>query len=357
MALLNLRRPDATVVRPRTSYRDDLVTVALSLWLLVGLMLDAWAHNNVVELETFFTPWHAVFYSGFAATAAWISWLVWRNRDTHGITPAAVPVGYGLGVLGLPMFALAGAGDLAWHTIFGVEQSLRILFSPTHLGLVTAMVLIVTSPLRSAWTDAGLPARPTLRRLLPAVLAVAFATTMIMLLLQYANALGWSPFAIVSALSDPLDGSVETRFSPVELASAVAVTNVVLLAPLLLLARRWEPPAGSATVLYATLAALAAAITNLRGPAVIVGALLSGVLVDVLLARLRPSATRRAGLLAFAGLAPVVFWYIYMFAASLASGGLPRVTEYWTGMPIAAGLLGLLLALVCVPVQASKSNV
>ena len=349
MALLNLRLPDATVTRPRASYRDDLVTVILGLWFVAGLLLDAWAHNNLVGLESFLTPWHGVFYSGFAATGAWMSWMIWRRRDAAGLTPASVPVGYGLGVLGLPVFALAGVADFAWHTVFGVEQSLRILFSPTHLVLVSAMVLIVTSPLRSAWSDPARPQRPTLRRLLPAVLALSFAATLVMLLLQYANALVWTPDAVVAALSNPLDGTVTWTHSPVELASAIAVTNVVLLAPLLMLARRWQPPPGSATILFATVAGLAAAITVLHGAAIIVGVILSGVLVDLLLAWLRPTASRRSTYLTFAALTPVVVWYVYVGAASFAGGGLPRVTEYWTGIPLAAGLMGLLLAVISLP--------
>src|SRR6185503_12544090 len=241
MTLLGTRPPDAATARPRTSYRDDLVTVGLGLWFVVGLLLDVWAHNNLAGLESFFTPWHAVFYSGFAATATWMCWLVWRVRDTHGLTREAVPVGYGAGIVALPLFALAGLAELVWHTVFGVEQSLRILFSPSHLALITAMVLIVTSPLRSAWANADLPARPRLRRLVPAVVGLAFAAALVMLLLQYANALAWSSWAVVVALSNPLDGTVELTANPVELASAVAVTTVVLLAPLLILARRWSP--------------------------------------------------------------------------------------------------------------------
>ena len=351
MALLNIRLPDATVARPRASYRDDLVTVVLGLWFVVGLLLDAWAHNNLHGLESFLTPWHGVFYSGFTVTAGWMSWMVWRHArgEANGVTLASVPVGYGLGVLGLPMFALAGVGDFAWHTVFGVEQALRILFSPTHLALVSAMVLIVTSPLRSAWSNPDRPERPTLRRLLPAVLGLAFATTLVMLLLQYANALVWTPDSVVVALSNPLDGTVEWTFSPVELASSIAVTNAVLLAPLLILARRWSPPPGSATVVFTAVAGLAAAITVLHGAAIIVGVLVAGVLVDLLLVWLRPGPARRSAGLVFAGLTPVVVWYIYMAAASLAGGGLPRVTEYWTGIPLAAGLMGLLLGVLSRP--------
>jgi hypothetical protein len=346
---LNLRPPDETVARPRASYRDDLVTVVLGLWFVVGLLLDAWAHNNLPGLESFLTPWHAVFYSGFTVTAAWICWLVWRGRGADGVTPASVPMGYGLAVLGLPMFALAGAADFAWHTVFGVEQALRILFSPTHLALVSAMVLIVTSPLRSAWAGPGEPERPTLRRLLPAVVGLAFATTLVMLLLQYANALVWTPDDVVAALSDPLDGTVTWSVSPVELASSIAVTNAVLLAPLLILARRWSAPPGSATVVFTAVAGLAAAITVLHGAAIIVGVVVAGVLVDLLLAGLRPGPTRRSAYLVFAGLTPVVVWYVYVAAASLAGGGLPRITEYWTGIPLAAGLMGLLLGVLSRP--------
>ena len=27
------------------------------------LFVDGWAHNNLDQIETFFTPWHALFYS------------------------------------------------------------------------------------------------------------------------------------------------------------------------------------------------------------------------------------------------------------------------------------------------------
>jgi hypothetical protein len=355
MAVLGLLRPpDATVPRPRVRYRDDLVTVGLGFWFVIGLLLDAWAHNNLHGLESFFTPWHAVFYSGFAATGAWIALLVWRNRSPDGLTTAAVPLGYGLGVVGVPLFALAGIGDFAWHTVFGVEQALRILFSPTHLALVSAMVLIVTSPLRSAWSNPALPARPRLGQLFPAVVALAFATTLVMLLLQYANPLVWRPHAVVTALSNPADGSVEWTFSPVEIASAIAVTNLVLLAPLLLLARRWTPPPGSAALVFIAVAGLAAAVTSLESPSIIVTMIFAGFAVDLLLAWLRPGAERRGAFLTFAGLAPVVVWFLYMGAVSADGGGLPRVAEYWTGIPLAAGLMGLLLAVVCLPSRDSR---
>jgi hypothetical protein len=58
--------------RFRMSSRVDAVTMLLGTWLLVGLVVDGWAHNNLQALESFFTPWHALFYSGVAATAVWV---------------------------------------------------------------------------------------------------------------------------------------------------------------------------------------------------------------------------------------------------------------------------------------------
>jgi hypothetical protein len=40
-----------------------------SVWFVAGLYLDGWAHNHGKVDNTFFTPWHAVFYSGYVAIA------------------------------------------------------------------------------------------------------------------------------------------------------------------------------------------------------------------------------------------------------------------------------------------------
>src|SRR3979411_2644158 len=97
--------------RPVASYRTNLVTALLGIWFTVGLMVDAWAHNNVPRLETLLTPWHALFYSGFAATAGWIAWPV-RGSLAAGVAGLrTMPVGYASAVLAVAGFALAGGGD------------------------------------------------------------------------------------------------------------------------------------------------------------------------------------------------------------------------------------------------------
>ncbi|MGM1063871.1 hypothetical protein [Saccharothrix sp. Mg75] len=332
--------------RPRADYRTDLITVLLGTWFSAGLFLDAWAHSNVPELESFFTPWHAVFYSGFAATGAWICWVVWRNHQAGARGLAAVPVGYGPAVVALPIFAVCGAGDYLWHTFLGIEQGIDILFSPTHLGLISSMIMILTTPLRTAWADRDLVA-PTFTRFLPAALALAFTASLVLLFAQYADATVYSAERVVEAFSfDKADGGSGPAN---RLAASILVTNLVLLLPLLLAARRFRLPFGTATLLAVVVMSLSTAVANYENLSTAVGFVLAGLVVDVLLVRLRPAEDRLREYRLFAALAAFTTWALYFAAAAISHGSVPTITEMWTGAPIVAALHGLLMAVVLVP--------
>jgi hypothetical protein len=120
--------------RTRVSWGADLVTIVLGLWLIGGVFADGFAHNNLRDtLEGFFSPWHAILYSGFTATALWIAWLVagQARAGLRGLN--ALPIGYEWGALGVIVFGLGGVGDLIWHSVFGIEVGTSALLSPTHL--------------------------------------------------------------------------------------------------------------------------------------------------------------------------------------------------------------------------------
>ncbi|CCH29757.1 hypothetical protein ABZ816_14545 [Actinosynnema sp. NPDC047251] len=334
--------------RTRASHRTDLITVLLGTWFSLGLFLDAWAHSNVPELETFFTPWHAVFYSGFAATGAWILWLVWRNVQAGRRGLDAVPVGYGPAVLALPVFAVFGAGDYLWHTLIGIEQGIDILFSPTHLGLITSMIVILTTPLRTLWMDKDVTA-PSLRRFLPAALALSFTTALVLLFVSYADATIYGSQGVLRAFSfDKADGGSSGAN---RLASSITITNLVLITPLLLAARRFRLPVGTATILQVVVMLLSTAVANYENLGTAAAFLLSGIVIDVLLWWLRPSEERLREYRAFAFAAPLVTWVFFFAAAGIGAGGMPSVTEMWTGAPLVAALHGLLLAIVLVPTR------
>jgi hypothetical protein len=335
--------------RPVAPVRADVVTTVLGVWFTLGLFLDAYAHANLPGLETFFTPWHAVFYSGFAATAGWVLWLVWGHvrRGRRGL--AAVPLGYGATVVALPLFAVSGGVDLLWHELIGIETTTDIFFSPSHLGLLVGMVVILTSPLRAAWARHPAGARPPLRAVLPAVLTLAFATSLVLLFLTYGNALVYGPSGVVGSLSSTEDDGAD------RLASSVVITTLVLVAPLLLLARRWGLPRGTATLVFGVSALISATLSGFERPHIPLAALAAGALVDALAAALRPGAERRTAFWLFGALAPVLTWAVYLAVASVAVGRLPAVVEFWTGLPLVAGLVGWALAALMLPNAAAPA--
>jgi len=48
----------------------DWALAILSALFVGGLFLDGWAHTHGRVDQSFFTPWHAVFYAGYAMTAS-----------------------------------------------------------------------------------------------------------------------------------------------------------------------------------------------------------------------------------------------------------------------------------------------
>src|SRR5215470_9421583 len=86
----------------------------LGTWLVIGMYVDAWAHHHL-SIETFFTPWHALLYSGAAANFVFLS-VAWLNRRR------SLPAGYELSIAGSILFGIGGFADLIWHAIFGIER-------------------------------------------------------------------------------------------------------------------------------------------------------------------------------------------------------------------------------------------
>jgi hypothetical protein len=334
---------DSGEPRPVASLRTDVVMTVLSVWFTLGLFLDAYAHANIPDLETFFTPWHAVFYSGFAVTAGWVLWTIWGQVKQGRRGKAAVPVGYGMTAVALPVFAVSGGVDLMWHELIGIETTTNIFFSPSHLGLITSMVVILTSPLRAAWARVGAGERPSLGAVLPAVLTLAFATSLVLLFLTYGNAMTAGAGNVVESLSTKQGPGISRT------AASVVITNVVLLAPLLLLARRWQLPRGAATLVFGVSALISTVLSGFRNLDLCAAVLAAGVLVDVLAAALAPSGSRRTAFWLFGALAGLITWATYVLASAAFVGRLPAVTEFWTGIPLVAGLIGWLLAALMLP--------
>jgi hypothetical protein len=343
--MAHILRPEA---RQQTSWRDDMVTAALCAWVVAGIALDAWAHQSA-RLETFFTPWHGVLYSGFAVLMVWmVGRVAAATRPRRAL--AAVPVGYGLGVIGTAIFLVSGIGDGIWHTVFGIEQDIEATLSPTHIGLFVGALLVFTTPLRAVWSSDRLGAAPSLRAFMPALLSLTFATVLTSFLFFYLSAFrdpaSTLPFEQrVSHASGSFPALEATRQLGV---ASVLLTNLLLLAPVLLLLRRWRPPFGSATLLFTTVAAVSTATQEFAHGELVFAALAGGLVADWSIAwssRVSsPTATHRL----VATVTPLALWGSYFLVLQLRDG-IAWAAELWTGSIIFASLSGFALSLLMAP--------
>jgi len=337
--------------RPRTSYRDDLITVGVGMWLTIGVFVDGWAHNTRGDtVESFFTPWHALFYSGFIACAGWIGWLIGRQRGQGRLGMAAIPIGYDLGALGVVIFGVGGLGDMIWHTVFGIEVDLKALLSPTHLMLFLGAFLILTCPLRAAWsTDAG---APTLKAFLPALLSMLAAACFVYFMGMFL----WAPLDSFYAdnlndLTRRFGADAARRIARVDEAygvQEVLVTNALLLGPVFLLLRRWRLPFGSVTILFGVSGLLMQAVDGVRMPEQIVVAVATGLIADALIGLVRATPDRDGPFRVVGAVVPLVFWSLYYLAGQMHFG-IRWAPEIWTGSIALAMLSGVGLSILAAP--------
>ena len=327
--------------RPRAGWGDDLAAALLGTWVVGGLFLDGWAHLNQPGLETFFSPWHGLFYLGFVVSTVVLARLVARHQRGR-FDPALVPAGYGLGLVGVALFVAGGVADGAWHTMFGVETGVAALLSPSHLLLLAGGLLMVTSPVRSAWSSPDVSARAPALALLPALWATALTTAVLLFFFQYLSAF------VTRAPSTPAAQGPEGLLTTIVGVASVLVTNLIVVAPVLLLARRWRLPFGTVTLLATT---GAVGLTSLREfvlGALIPAMLAGGLAADLLLARLRPGPDRPGPFRAAGALVPVLLWGAWLAVYALAYG-IAWPPELWAGVLGMASLSGLGLSILVLP--------
>ena len=320
----------------------DWLMAVLGGWLISGLYLDGWAHIHVPALETFFTPWHAVLYSGYLAGATALVVTFYRNRRRGAPRSGAVPVGYGLSLAGAFVFFFAGLADMLWHVTFGIEDGIEGLISPTHLALAFGGGLMVTGPLRAGLRHPA-PARQSWLSRMPMVVSLTLLLSLITFFTEYA-----SPYATTWVTETPRTGS------QVYLSAGLAgflVQPAVLMGLVLFVLRMRPLPLGSLTVLLSVNVALMTIIHDKyldTGPYPLIGAaVLAGLIGDVLLAWLRPSPYRIRAFRAVAFAIPAVQYLLY-FLAILVRARVAWSVHLWTGAVVIAGGVGWLLSYLVV---------
>lgn len=319
---------------------DDARRIAVkgtvfSTWIVLGLFLDGWAHNTG-RPESFWTPWHGLLYSGFLAATVTFA-LDRRRRRREGSPLPTDP----LMLAGFALFAFAGVGDAVWHGIFGVEEDVAALLSPTHLALMIGGILLIGGPLRTRHHDVS-AGRVGWRAALPDVVAITLVLAVVAFFVQFL-----SPFR---GIEPDAYGVAGTELGHLHGVASVLVTNALFLSAVTYALRRPELlPAGTFTVLLGVPALLLSSLLAFEGVLLVGAAVVAGGIADVLDRR---GADTRTLLLAV----PAVLWPAW-FAIHHVRWGLGWPVEYWTGVTVLAVLTGWGLDLVSRPATAGTAPV
>ncbi len=273
---------------PRSPWLDFAIGFC-GLWLSAGFMWDSWAHLHV-GVETFFTPYHAVFYAAMVGASIAFAVAAVRNYRLGYRFPQLLPIAYRRALIGVPVFFGGGVGDLIWHSFFGVENRIEAVTSPTHLIIGFGVVLVLSGPIRSALAARNIVL--SLRSQLPMLFCVAAVLEFAHLGMSYA-------FDASAAKMDAPPDQVAT--SPEYLLQVALVlyktgtgvmiiilTALVQMAFALWLASRFRLAPGAMAIFFVLGdSMIAAALTNDR-PLLLIHftmALVAGIVADIVLAR------------------------------------------------------------------------
>jgi hypothetical protein len=305
---------------PNSSLRFDWAIALASSWYSAGLYLDGWAHNNLPSsLETFFTPWHAVLYSGFLAVACLLMFTQARNMASGYLWYRALPKGYFPALLGIILFGFSATADFVWHMLFGIEANIEALFSPTHLLLATGSLLYVSAPLRSAWARSNSEAPATWQQLSPAILSLLLILSILTFFTQYAHfmhipaLLAYQPnqaeqLASFYSATHQLIPNVQPSYF-VDLYGVISslAPTLILLGGMLLMLHRWHLPPGTVTFVCTINTVLIWCMKYNRASSfwiLLLAVFAAGLIADSYLSIMKPSTLRIVRLRIFAFLIP-----------------------------------------------------
>jgi hypothetical protein len=316
----------------------DRIYIATSLFFTGGLFLDGYAHNHLLsQIESFFTPWHAVFYAGFFAQVLLLG-VVFRGGRRRGRSwREAVPPGYALSLLGAGIFFFGGFGDMIWHTLFGIEADVEALLSPTHLVLAFGGTLMGAGPLRSAWL------RPGSRSPWTALLSAAITISAFTFMTQFAQPTyhPWAAASVVYEHAPDLSFILQSAGVAGLILQAAVFSGIALY-----LIQRWRLPFGAFTLVLG-LNAFAMSFMHFEFRQ-IPAFLLAGLAVDTVYALWKPGPEDRGELQAFAFALPALITAA-QFAALFLTDHVWWSVHMWAGSIALAGFVGLLMSQVAFP--------
>jgi hypothetical protein len=323
--------------------RFDWIVVAASTWLVGGAFIDGWAHSHGKVDDSFFTPWHAVFYTGYLVCALVIMGTMIINRSRGFAWSESLPKGYRLSLIGVALFAVGGVGDMIWHKTFGVEKSIEISFSPTHLLLIISMSLMFSGLVRAGWSrpDTGQVGQRDLCILLPVLIGITFCVSIWHFITQYMH-----PFSQYNLVTGVPSFIVENRNTVGLSAAGFMIEGGLLIGAVLFLMRRWSLPFGSVTFIFTLNAAM---MSTQRDTYILIpAAILGGLAADYLILRWKLSPDHTEQMRLFAIAVPIVLYGLHFLTLALLQG-VAWTIHVWAGTLVYTAVVTIFLSLLAVP--------
>ncbi len=276
-----------------------------------------------------------------------------RNRTRGYPWRKALPSAYRIAVWGFVIFICAGAGDLLWHELLGIEEGVDALLSPTHQALGLGIFVLASGPISSA-----LQVRTRVRTIaeyMPLVLALASW----LLLVHFGTAYAFDPAA--GRANAPPAGigfsagyltAVTIGYYKIGTGVLVVLFQSALMAGFaLFVAAQFRTPPGTLTLLFLLGNAPAAAAFTNDTPLLVTVMLMSvaaGAVGDLLVVLLAPSRARVVQYRIFGMAVPAAYFAAY-FAATAASGGIWWDWNVILGAIIWSAVIGLGLTFLTLP--------
>jgi hypothetical protein len=361
--------------RPEATWAEDAVTIGLAFFTLFALFLDGLRHNNLTGIDSFWSVAHILMYLGLLGVGIWIALVLLRHQrsDEAELDWSAVPRGYGLAFLALPLAAIAGPADFIWHSAYGFENQIDSAYSPPHQGLFVAGALLAAIPVASAWQRRGVA--PTLREFVPTVISVT-SVAAVMLFVIHQLVPFYAGVSTTQAFQDDLarfpdafapgtdahhvDGLAQALthygdnafpfyfYSTHHTVGGILLFTAVLVGAILMMRRRWRVPVGSLTIMCTTLGLLFPLLSEYRQWQLVPALVLAGAAGDFLLARLAgnvgPVPVGRIRL--FAALMPIVLWSLFFLCVAVLDDGLGWHATLWVGVLVTSAGLGYAISLL-----------
>ncbi|MEU4421099.1 hypothetical protein AB0F81_10755 [Actinoplanes sp. NPDC024001] len=338
------------VERTRTesfTARERWVLLVAAAWLVIGLQLDAYAHATTPELETFWTPWHGVLYSGIAASGFTLLWIM-RSR-LPGVPTyrslLALPNALRIPLAGMAFLLVGGGVDTLWHNLFGIERDMEIFVSPSHEFIILGMAMVAMGP--ALMLAAGPQARLSAGGAALVGVSTLFSVLPVHIYSLHASAIG---FRHLGSDLDPVP-----IYSPdAQLIHGYVFSTILLLLPFVVIGRRWPLPIGLPSALVAVIAVLMHLMFDSEDdwwPALTVAgaALVVEAVLRIVTPLVRANANVRWVLLGL--VAPPAVWGAVLLVGKIETGSTGFNIHMVTGLLTLTALTGVATVLVARSVQ------